>query len=147
MTHFWKASDDVIFLAQVAVDQAAAGAYATPWISALTAHRFLAVVQVGGMAAGGTVDAKIRQATTAAGAGAKDVDGKAMTQLLAAGGGGKAALINFRPEHLDTNNDFAYVQLQIAVAVAECEIGGLLLGLDAPEQPAAHSAFVAEVIG
>lgn len=143
----WPASDDVTLIAQVPVDAASASTVTTGWLSAQQAYRFLAVVQVGGLGSSATVDAKLQQATNSSGGSAKDITGKAITQLTQAGSdSNKVALINLRPSDLDHQNDFTHFRLSITVATAACEIGGLVLALDPVEAPAAHAAFVDEVV-
>lgn len=91
------------------------------------------------MTGGSTVDAKLQQATDSGGTGAKDVTGKAITQLLAAGGNNRQAIIEARDTDLDVNNGFAYVRLSITVGTAASLIQALLLGTNPIFVPA--SAF------
>jgi hypothetical protein len=101
------------------------------------------------MANGSTVDAKLQQATDAAGTGAKDITGKAITQLAqAANGASRQALINLRPDEVDTNNGFTYVRVVITVATAAAHTAAQLLGLDPRFAPAdtVNQAAVAQIV-
>jgi len=63
-----------------------AGTVTTGWVPMGNFNSVCALLGVGVMSAGSTVDAKLQQATDSSGTGAKDITGKAITQLLAAGG-------------------------------------------------------------
>jgi hypothetical protein len=94
------------------------------------------------------LDAKLQQATDASGTGAKDVVGKAITQIVKATGDSKQALINLRPEELDVNNGFSYVRLSVTVAVAASLTSAQLLGFNPRFAPgdASNQAAVAQVV-
>lgn len=101
------------------------------WFDVTNFHNFLATIQLGVLGASATVDAKLQQATSSGGAGAKDVTGKAITQFTkVATDDGKTALINLKHEDLDIANGFKWVQLSITPAVAACLIGGAVCGFD-----------------
>jgi hypothetical protein len=82
------------------------------------------------MGASATLDGKLQQATDSSGTGAKDVTGKAITQIVKATGDNKQALINLRVQDLDTNGGFAFVRLSITVGTAASLVGGYLTALD-----------------
>jgi hypothetical protein len=104
---------------------------ASAWIDATTFHNFLATVGLGVLGAAATVDAKLQQATDAAGTGAKDVAGKAVTQFTKANADdGKTALINLKQEDLDFANGFKFFRLSITPAVAASLIYGEVRGFD-----------------
>ena len=68
------------------------------------------------------------QATSAAGADAKIIAGKAITQLTQAGGdGGDLVAIELRTEELDVNGEFAYVAAIVTVGNAASELSAVLL--------------------
>jgi hypothetical protein len=98
------------------------------WFSVTNFNSFLAMIKVGAFGASATVDAKIQQAQDGSGTGAKDLTGKAITQLLAAGGNNRQAFINFRESDLDTNNGFSYARLTITVGTAATLVSGDLYG-------------------
>lgn len=132
MNHNLLPSDRAAVVAAInPASLAAAGTASTGWVSLANYRSLLAVVMVGAMTATGTLDAKLQQAKDASGTGAKDITGKAITQLTAAGtDDNKQALINVRAEDLDVNNEFTHVRLTVAAATAASLIAGLLLGFD-----------------
>ncbi len=76
-------------------------------------------------------EAKLQQAQDASGTGAKDLTGKAITQLTqAASGSAKPALINLRPDDLDVTNGFSYVRLSVTVGVAASLTAAQVLGVN-----------------
>lgn len=113
-------------------DAYAAGTYTTGWVDMSKFGCLLALIAVGTMASTSTVNAKIEQATSSGGAGAKDVTGLAITALTEAGADSdKQALINVMQGDLDRNNGFRYVRLSMTVGTAASDAGGFLLGFDA----------------
>ena len=126
------ASDRAAIVGVIDPDAYAANTYTTGWISAADFHSFMAIVKVGTLGTNATVDARIRQGTDDQGTGAKDVTGKAITQLTQAGAddSDKQAIINLYPEDLDVNNDFSHFQLSVTIAAAASDAGGLVLGMN-----------------
>lgn len=115
-------------VATVKPDEHAAGAISSAWVPVGAWFMLMAIVQTGSMGAGGTVDFKIEQATDDTGTGAKDVDGKAVTQLTQAGGdSNKQAIIDLFPDALDINNGFAFVRITLTVGTAACDAAALLI--------------------
>ena len=143
-----KGSELISVLATIDPASQAAGTVTTGWISAGNHHSLLALVQSGVLGTGATLDAKLQQATDASGTGAKDVTGKAITQIVKATGDSKQVLINLRPEELDVNNGFSYVRLSVTVAVAASLTSAQLLGFNPRFAPgdASNQAAVAQVI-
>lgn len=133
------ASENLAILATIDAASQGAGTVTTGWVPAAKFAEIMALIDVGVMTATGTVDAKLQQATDNAGTGVKDVAGKAITQLLAAGGNNRQAIINLRPEQLDVNNSFAFVRLSITVATAASLLSALVLGVHARQGTAADS--------
>lgn len=120
------------------------------WVSAKNFQKFLAIVDVGVLGASATVDAKIQQANTSGGGGAKDVSGTSITQLTKAGSDdNKQVLINLDPSALDIDNGFAWIRLSITPAVAACLITGVLLGLEPRYAPMTtlDATTVDEIVG
>jgi hypothetical protein len=139
-------SDIATVLAAVNPASQGAGAVSTGYIDVSGYESLLADVLVGVFGASATVDAKLEQATSSGGAGVKDVTGKAITQLVAAGGNNRQARINCESAELDTNNGFKFVRLTITVGTAATLIGGALYGVGARYQPASQAASVAQVV-
>ena len=123
-----KASELLAVLATIDPVSQAAGTVTTGWITVANHHALLAVIQTGVLGASATLDAKLQQATDGSGTGAKDVTGKAITQIVKATGDNKQALINVKPEELDTVNGFGFVRLSLTVGVAASLVSALLLG-------------------
>ena len=145
-----KPSDRAAILAAIDPDAAAAGTVNTAWIDVTNWQNLMAIAMAGDLGASATLDAKLQQATTNAGAGAKDVAGKAITQLTQAGtDGDKQAIINCSQYDLDFANGFKFVRLSMTVAVAASEIGGLLLGFDPRYNTASDNdaTTVDEIVG
>ncbi len=147
---FPNAKGSELFSVLATIDPAsqAVGTVTTGWISAGNHHSLLALVQSGVLGTGATLDAKLQQATDASGTGAKDVTGKAITQIVKATGDNKQALINLRPYDLDVTNGYAYVRLSLTVAVAASLTAAQLLGFNPRFAPgdASNQAAVAQVV-
>ena len=147
---FPNAKGSELFSVLATIDPAsqAVGTVTTGWISAGNHHTLLALVQSGVLGTGATLDAKLQQATDASGTGAKDVTGKAITQIVKATGDNKQALINLRPDDLDVTNGYAFVRLSLPVAVAASLTAAQLLGFNPRFAPgdASNQAAVAQVV-
>lgn len=128
-------------------DAYTAATYTTGWVSMADAERALATVLVGTMGASATIDAKIEQASDASGTGAKDITGKAITQLTQAGtDSDKQVEINVISEELDVTNGFDHIRLSVTVAVAACDMAATLRSFSARYQALADLASVDEVV-
>lgn len=143
-----KFSDQVTLLGVIDPDANAAAAYSTGWVDAGMFAKFGAVIKAGDLGSSATLDAKIEQATSSAGAGAKDVTGKAITQLTQAGtDSNKQAIINFSGADLDVANGFAWVRLTMTVGTATSDCDGELWGILPRQAIAADASTVDEVVG
>lgn len=131
-----KGSEQLSILATIDPASQAAGTATSGWVSVASFHTFLAVVQTGVLGASATLDAKLQQAQDNAGTGAKDVSAKAITQIVKATGDNKQALINIKPEDLDTANGFGFVRLSLTVGTAASIVAGQLLGVNPRYAPA-----------
>lgn len=121
----------------------AAGTYSTAWIKADAFLRYMGIAA--GFAAVTTLDAKLEQATSAAGAGAKDVTGKVATQI--ADGAAKQIVLDLIPaDDLDIANGFVFFRLTHTAAAGPS--AGLVLGVDGVNGPAKDfdAASVAQVL-
>jgi len=147
MFEMLKPSDKITVLTRIDPDALAPATASSAYVYAGGYNQILAIVQVGDITATGTVDAKLRQATDAAGTGVKDITGALITQFTAAGtDSDKMALINLDPNKLDVAGGFDFVKLDITTATAAAEIAGLVLGVHARYGPGAHVAAVDEVV-
>lgn len=100
----------------------------TDWIAAKDFFRFMAIVTGGALT--GTLDAKFQQATDSSGTGAKDVTGRAITQL-AATDDNLQAVINLRHDQLDIANGFDYIRLTVTPTGGTTNLASaVLLGID-----------------
>lgn len=147
---FPNAKGSELFSVLATIDPAsqAVGTVTTGWISAANHLGFLALVQTGTLGTGATVDAKLQQALDSAGTGAKEISGKAITQIVKATGDNKQVLINVKPEELDTVNGFGFVRLTVTVGVAASITSAQLLGVNPRYAPAevGNQAAVVQVI-
>jgi hypothetical protein len=109
-------------------DVVAIGVHASPFFNLANHQRAVVILLVGDMQAGATVDMQLWQATTQAGANAKIIAGKAITQLTQAGGDGNDSLIvEVRTEELDVDGGFTFVNAIITVAGDTVELASLAL--------------------
>lgn len=138
-----------VAIAGVINPQSASAAQSTGWVDATKFHNIMAAVFAGDIGNGANVNAKLEQATSAGGAGAKDVPALAIAQLTNSGGDdNKQTLINVRQTDLDFNNGFTFVRLTITPSAASL-IAGALLGLDPRYGVASDNdaASVDEIVG
>ncbi len=143
-----KASEMLAVLATIDPATQAAGAVSTGWVSVANHLGFLALVQTGVLGTSATVDAKLQQALDISGTGAKDISGKAITQIVKATGDNKQVLVNVKPEELDTVNGFGFVRVTVTVGVAASITSAQLLGVNPRYAPAdvGNQAAVIQVI-
>ena len=143
-----RPSDIATVLAALDPVSQSAATVVTSWVPITDVQSILAVLAVGALGTSATVDAKLRQATNSSGGSAKDITGKAITQLTKAGSDdNKQVLLNVRPDELDMANGFTHIALSITVATAACLISAVLLGFNARFQPKSHATTVDEVVG
>jgi len=142
-----KPSQRVTLLGVIDADAYAASTVTTAWVDASKYESLLGFVAVGDFVTNGVLDAKLEQATDGSGTGAKDVTGKAMTQMTQAGtDSNKQAFINCLAEELDVNGGFRFVRLSCTLTTAGADLAAYLFGMDARYTPA-HAASVDEVVG
>ncbi len=135
-----KPSDRVAVVGNIDPDAYAAGTYTTGWIDMSKFLAIMAIVQAGTLGSSATLDAKLEQAQSSGGTGAKDITGKAITQLTQAGtDSDKQAVINLFANDLDINNGFTHARLSITVGTATSDAGGIVLGLDPVKDVASAS--------
>lgn len=141
-----KPSEGLGLLATIDPVSQAAGTISTAWIDQATYLAMLAVIQTGVLGASATVDAKLQQATDNAGTGAKDITGKAITQIVKATGDNKQVMINMKEADLDTEGGFRYVRLSITVGTAASLVAAQLYGAIPRFMPATNQAATVQVI-
>lgn len=130
-----KISEGLALLGSIDPVSQGAGTVTTGWVSAANFLSFLAVISSGVLGASATLDAKIQQATDSGGTGAKDITGKALTQIVKASGDNKQAMIDFCVQDLDTNNGFSYVRISVTVGTAASLVSAYLFGGNARFEP------------
>jgi hypothetical protein len=111
-------------------------------------HSILAIINTGVLGTSATIDARLQQATDSSGTGSKDVTSRAITQIVKASGDNKQALINVKPEDLDTVNGFGFVRLSVTVGTAASQTAAQVLGVNPRELPVstANQAAVVQVV-
>jgi len=141
-------SEQVAVVGVIDPDANTAATLTTGWIDMSVYGGLLAIVMAGDLGTSATIDAKIEQATSSGGAGAKDVTGKVITQLTQAGTdkSNKQALINMRAEELDRTNGFTHARLSMTTATATSDSGAIVLGLRGRYSPVAQAASVIEAV-
>lgn len=130
-----KISEGIALLGSIDPISQGAGTVTTGWVSVANFLSFMALISTGILGASATLDAKIQQAQDSGGTGAKDITGKALTQIVKATGDGKQAMIDFRVQDLDTNNGFGFVRVSVTVGVAASQVSAYLLGGNARFEP------------
>lgn len=144
-----KPSQRACVLGAINPQSLAPGSLSTGWVDMALVQWLMASIATGVLGAAATVDAKLQQATDNAGAGVKDIAGKAIAQFVKATDDNKQALINVKQDDLDVNNGFRFVRLTITVGTAASLIDGKLWGFD-PRYNAADAnaaASQAQVVG
>ena len=143
------ASDNVAHLATIDPDATTASTVTSEWVDASEFHTLMAVVLAGTLGSSATVNAKLEQATSAAGAGAKDISGAAITELTQAGTDSDTeSIISLQTDALDVDGGFRYVRLSVTVAVATSDIAGYIIGVSPRVGPASdwNASSVNEVV-
>lgn len=123
-----KLSEKVAVLASIDSVAAGIGTIVSPYVSLANFHQVAALLKTGLMGAGGTIDAKLVQATAIGGTGSKDIAGKAITQIVKASGDGKQVLIEVHSAELDVNNGYAFVALSVTVGTSASQLDATVLG-------------------
>lgn len=143
-----KISEGLAIMGSVDPASLATGVATTAWVPVKDFFSFLALIATGVLGAGATIDAKIQQAKDSSGTGAKDLAGKAITQVVKASGDGKQALIDFRAQDLDTNGGYAFVRLSVTVGGSASQAAAFLFGGNARYEPVVDlgAASVVQVV-
>lgn len=128
MTPNAKPSEHLALLAAISPVSQGVGTANSGWVDIKNFHALMALIKTGVLGTSATVDAKLQQATSSGGAGAKDVTNKAITQIVKASGDNKQAIINLKASDLDTEGGFEFVQLSITVGTAASLVAGEVWG-------------------
>lgn len=146
-----KFSEQAATLGAISPQSITAGAtVSTAWIGGIGNFYALAFeIKTGVLGTGATVDAKVQQATDSSGAGAKDVSGAAIAQIVKASGDNVIAIINVKPQDIDHNNGFAFIRLSVTVGTAASLVDAVVLGVNPRQMPAnnLNAASVVQIVG
>lgn len=145
-----KPSERVAVVATIDPASLTANTYVSDWVDMADFEQVMAVLSVGAMTTNGTVDAKLRQAKDASGGSAKDITGKAVTQLTEAGeDDNKQVVLQVRADELDVAGGFTHVALSVTTATAASLGSAVLLGFNPNYGPASgyDLASVDEIVG
>lgn len=137
-------------VATVDPDALTATTHDSDWVDMGDFEQAMVLVMAGTLGTNATFAAAVRQATSAAGAGAKAITGKSITTLTQASpdDSDKQAIVNVRGSDLDVANGFRYISVRITVATATSDGGALILGINPKYGPAYDRdlASVAEIV-
>lgn len=117
----------------------------TGWLSMRDYHKFAVILMLGAAAANATVDMKLSQATDDAGAGAKDITGKAITTL---GGSddNSEVVIELDSSELDVSNSYDYVNVDLLIGGAAACLTAAVAIRYQPRFSAVDDSNLAEVV-
>ena len=116
-THRFTEVQELLDPAWLTPTNKAIGPHTTGYVCVANHQRFVYILLTGVMAAAATLSLQLWQATDTAGANAKVIAGKAITQLTQAGGdGGDACIIEVRTEELDVDGGFDCVAGIVTIA-------------------------------
>lgn len=133
-------SEQFAVLAVIDPAAIAASTVTSGWVFMGNWQSVTAIVKAGVLGAAATLDAKLQQATSSAGAGAKDIVGASIAQLTkAAADDNKQSILNVRAGSFDINGGFNYVRLSVTVAVATSTVDVILLGVNGFTLPASNN--------
>lgn len=143
-----KLSEKIAILATLDPASVAASTVVSTYVPMANVHQLTALLQTGVLGTAATIDAKLVQATAAAGTGSKDITGKAITQIVKATGDNKQAMIEVRAEELDVANGFAFVALSVTVGTAASIFGAHVIGASPRFSPASalNQAGVVQIV-
>ncbi len=142
-----KSYEDLKVVATIDPDAASAGTVTSGWIAAADFQRFLVIIMAGDLGSSATLDAKLQQASDSSGTGAKDITGKAITQLTQAGtDSDKQVLMHVDASDLDVDNSFTHFRVSMTVATAASEIAAIVLGMEPTRSYIAQKTSVDELV-
>lgn len=115
------------------------------YVSLQNYHRAVAVITLGAIAATGTVQVRLLQATSTAGAGAKGIPTTAtqdkITTVLTTADASSTVVIELRTEELDVDNGFDCVAVAYDVDTDTVALSITLWGIEPVYPPVASSVF------
>ena len=141
-------SEAVAVVGAINPDAYVAGTQNSGYIPLKDFRRFMAIISVGVLGTAAVVNARLVAYTSAAGAGATDIPGAAITPLTQAGtDANKQAVINLNTDNL-AGTAFTHFRLVVVGTVEAMDMGAVILGFDPRYAPAslADSATVDEIV-
>ena len=154
------ASEIAAVVATIDPDAYAHGAQNSDWLDLGLFDQVMAVLMLGDVPTTTSVDFKLQQATASDGSGAKDITGKAITQIVSgspAASSDNQVIINCRADELDITNSFRFVRAVATFAdtnspadspVNTSDYSAVLVGFGARYEPASDGdlASVVEIV-
>lgn len=143
-----KLRDLLAVVATIDPDANTAAAYSTDYIDMTIFQEVLFIVMAGVIAASGTIDFKVQEATSATGAGAQDLaTGTLSITQLTTGDNDEQTLVDVEAEDLSTG--FTHVKGVMTVTTAAADSAVVALGSRARFNPASDNdlASVGEILG
>lgn len=116
---------EIGIVATIDPDATTVGVYTSDWVEASKFADYAAIVQVGALGGGASVDVKLRQATNASGSGEKNVQNKFTGSMNVSD---REAMINLHPSELDLDSNYTHFALEITVTGATSDVSGIVLG-------------------
>ena len=142
-------SEEVALVATIDPDAYAAGTHGSDWVDMTEFQQVMCTLYVGVMGTTAGVTVQLEQATDSSGTSAKNITGKATTELTkVATEDDKQAIINVKSDELDVANDFTHVRAVMTVATATSDAGLAIYGRRSRHKPASDNdlASVAEIV-
>ena len=128
-------TERLALLGTIDPDAYGTGTQGSDWVDMSKFMQVMFAVLAGALGSSATLDFKVQEATSAAGAGAQDLSGKSITQLTEAGtDDDKQVLVNVRADEL--SDGYRYVRGLMTIGVATSDAGLVVLGGDPTYAPA-----------
>ena len=151
MARVLKPSDRAAIVGVIDPDALTVTTHDTGWIDMGKFEKLMAIIFWGDLGENALVDAKFEQAKDSAGLDAKDITGRAITQVdatLSPQPNNQQAIINLVGEDMDVDNEFTHARLQVEIAANTSDGGAIVLGFNARYEPGKDDdlASVTEII-
>lgn len=151
MSKVLRPSDRVAIVGVIAPGAKTAATYTSDWVDMGSFERIMAIIGWGTLGNGAELDAKLEQATDSSGTGAKDITGRAITQVsedVTPQPNNNQKIIQCRGDQLDVNNGFTHARLSVTIGTATSDAQGLVLGLDPRYAPGSDNdlSSVTEIV-
>lgn len=125
----------------------AVGTYETDWLPMADAQQATAILRVGAMGAGATVDFYLEQAITLVGSGAKAIVGKEVTQLVqGVDADNDQRVIELNTDEMDATNRFDCVRAVLVIAGAAVYTDVILFRHTLNYKPPVTAGVIDEIV-